>query len=155
MVCRALEIDPSHVDANILAGDLWVVHWDEIGYADHSEASAAAAALPYLERALEGEPRQSDAWSGKSRCLRRLGRSDEALTAAETGLAMLAHEVGYLWHTEARRCVAEELDDGAVRALLALGCADGARRKLEEGLRLYPESCYLGDLRTELSAEYI
>jgi tetratricopeptide (TPR) repeat protein len=151
-VSEALALDPDHLDANILAGDLWVTYWDDIGYEDHSECSAAEVALPYFDRALEIEPRHSDAWSGKSRALRRVGRFEEALAAAETGLATLPDRVDYLSSSEVYRYVAEELYEGKVKALLELGRREEARRALEEGLGLYPDSWYLKDIRAEVRA---
>ena len=146
-VHRALELDPDHASASVLAGDLWLYEYDEIGSGDHSERSAAETALPYFERALEVEPLHADAWAGKAHALCRLERYEEALAAAQAGLAALPHGIDYLWHPEVYAHVDRELRGAMVSALLGLGRRAAAWKALEEALSWYPEHWYLEPLR--------
>jgi tetratricopeptide (TPR) repeat protein len=146
---EALGLDPNHVNANVLAGDLRCTE-SEVLNPELSQVQAAALALPYYERALQAEPRHADAWSGKSCALGHLSRHAEALTAAESGFAVLPLRVGYHWSYEVYRSVAEELYEGKLRALVALGRREEALQTLAEGLSRYPERTYLVEIQAEL-----
>jgi tetratricopeptide (TPR) repeat protein len=151
-VCQALELDPNCIEANVLAGDLWLLEWSEIGYGDHSQTEAAEAALTYFDYALAAGPDYADAWAGKAHALLQLGRLEEALEAGRSGLSALPKRIGKLMSSpEVYRNVAEEVYDGVVRALVALGRDGEGQAILQEGLALYPDSTYL--LRLARSVE--
>jgi tetratricopeptide (TPR) repeat protein len=146
-VCEALELDLNCVEANVLAGDLWLLEWNEIGYEDHSRTEAAVAALAYFDHAVAIEPRYADAWAGKTRALLELGRFEEAVEAGKLGLAVLPERIGKLMSSsEVYRNVGEELYDGVVCALLALKRQREASKILQDALALYPDSAYLQKL---------
>lgn len=145
--CRALELDMRNVEVNVLAGDLWLNEWLEIGYPDHSETEAAETALAYYEKALSERPHDANAWAGKTHALLRLRRLEDALAASRAGLESLPRRVGvFMKDPEVFVRVGEEVYDGAVRALLAVGRRQAAERLLADGLNAFPDSNYLRTL---------
>lgn len=144
LISDALEIEPTHAEANNLAGYLWQWEWERIGYADHSHLQATRVALGYFERALECEPRFEDAWGGKAYAHLTLEEYDTALSAALKGIELLPLRVGHqMSDPEVFRLVAEELYDIGIRAYLALGLTDQAEQLRSEGLWTCPGSTYL------------
>jgi tetratricopeptide (TPR) repeat protein len=138
-LCRALEIDPHNVDALVAAADNWRLDAHKMGFADHSEHEAAQVALGYCDTALDLAPAHADAWGIKAHVLLTLGRYDDALAAAERGLAVLPDRVGAAMDYDKKYwLVGEEVYDAAIRALLVLGRIAEARKVLEEALAFTP-----------------
>ena len=145
-VCEVLELKPDHISANVLAGELWLLHWEEIGFADHSAAMAAENALPYFERALARAPRQPEAWRGKAEVWMRRGDAKAAVEASQQGLAALPTCAGvYARDPETYRYIAEEVYATAVKALLADGRRKDAWQLLSQAINEIPNSNYLAE----------
>lgn len=143
-VCKAIETRPDNVDALVLAGELWLHDWREMGFGDHSETDAAAVALTYFDAALSNEDAHANAWAGKTCSLKRLQRYEEALEAGQRGITALSQRVGDgMDRALVYRLVAEELYDGTVDALLHMGRGEEAWDVLREALSEFPDSDYL------------
>ncbi|MFN3653620.1 MAG: DUF3856 domain-containing protein [Armatimonadota bacterium] len=148
---EALQIEPDHLEALTLAGDLALLEWDDIDCPEIRDAKTGCAiALSYYERALAIEPRHADPWAGKALALVWLGRFEEALAAAEKGLEVLPLRLGDLESPEVYQNVAESLYSDRAQALRGLGRWDEALATLDEGLRLYPDSRLLRGYRPEM-----
>jgi tetratricopeptide (TPR) repeat protein len=138
---EALEINPSHEQAAILLGEMFLWHHDEL---QAEMPIAHAKALELFEEVLRREPRHAEAWSQKGLALLYLERYEEALEAAERGLEVLPSRVGYAMSgSDVYTNVTEALYDRKIRALLELERRAEAFDALSEGLRACPESEYL------------
>lgn len=140
----ALEIDPGHVQALILVGEIHTLCPDELGL---DTATSYAIALEHLNRALDIEPRHAEAWGDRGLTLIYAQRFEEALDAAERGLSVLPLRIGYgMSYQPVYTNVAEALFDRKVGALLGLGRSEEARQALTDGLLHCPGSKYLSRL---------
>lgn len=137
----ALEIQPEHVQSLVLAAAVYTFQGKELGLGIDVSSRAA---LNCYERALAVEPELAEAWSGKAFLLLRLDRPEEALAAADCGLAALTHPVGPdMDDPEVQVKIAENLFSNKIRALLAIGRKDEARQALSDGFEHCPQSEYL------------
>ncbi len=141
---RALEINPRHTQALIDLGELYLWDCEEL---EMELPIALREALRYYERAIAVEWKLAEAWAGKADALGYLGRHEEALEAAETGLLVLPLCLGYYMNRpEVHTNVAEALFNCKVEALRKLGREGEARKALGDGLEYCPGSDYLGSL---------
>lgn len=141
-VSAALESNPYHLQSLVLAGDIYVLHYDDLGM---NEDTACKMALDFYERAIHVERRLAEAWEGKARALVHLQRFGEALCAAEEGLKVLPMRIG-IENDVIYTNIAESLFEDKVQALFNLGRREEARKTLSEGLQYCPSSSYLSHL---------
>jgi tetratricopeptide (TPR) repeat protein len=141
LIEEALSLYPSHLQALILMGEIFLTRSDHLGL-EHDFSDLAA--LSCFELALQQEPNHADAWSGKARTLLYLDRPEDALEAVDNGLSVLPLSVGYgMTFEEVRINITESLFDVKIRALLELGQVQEANATLHQGLMLCPTSEFL------------
>jgi len=134
----ALVFEPHHVQALILAGELYLFQYQSLAINDDE---ANVRALSFFEQALSHEPQHADAWSGKALALFYQENNETAIQAANRGLAVLPLAVGFgMQQAEISGNVGEALHNVKVKALLALGRRYQARQALAAGLTEYPNS---------------
>jgi tetratricopeptide (TPR) repeat protein len=135
---RALEIEPTHLEAMVASGDVYLFGSDELGLSD---AQSEELALECFDRAIEREPDLAGAWSGRALVL--LYRDDfcGAIEAADRGLRVLHRRVGYgMTSDPVYSNVAEALIDVKVRSLFEQGKLADARAELSAALTRWPRS---------------
>lgn len=147
----ALEIEPKHVQAMILAGDIYQLDCEELGI---DPDKAFQIAIQCYDRALAVDPKLAEAWAGKAEVLYWSRCPELALESAETGLFLLPLCIGYAMNSpDVHINVAETLFKYKVSALLRLGRKDEARQALSDGLEYCPGSEYLSGLLEEFVPE--
>jgi tetratricopeptide (TPR) repeat protein len=132
---QALAIDPNNVDA--LVGAAYTYHLDRLYDWKPADTDYEAKVLAQLDRAIALDPENFRAYAIKSSYLSNSSRPNEALSAADSGLAVNPNSVAL----HRQRALAEN----------GLGRFDQAKSDAQQAMRLSPRDPTMGTSLTTLA----